>query len=156
MILIYGKVPGSFEICPGKVGNFLSSCREVKSARSGNTAPNAEHNLSTLNIQSGRRRGSMSGHSPWFFVLGIIVVDPFFIASQCDVKTPSDSVLGSYPWLWGVSKWLVESYSMILPILLALGTSLQQIFDLLIPTSTCCCSHLSKNDGSKVVHPIFF
>ena len=37
MILIYGKVPGSFEICPGKVGNFLSSCREVKSARSGNT-----------------------------------------------------------------------------------------------------------------------
>ena len=32
MILIYGKVPGSFEICPGKVGNFLSSCREVKSA----------------------------------------------------------------------------------------------------------------------------
>ena len=38
MILIYGKVPGSFEICPGKVGNFLSSCREVKSAHSGNTA----------------------------------------------------------------------------------------------------------------------
>ena len=37
MILIYGKVPGSFEICPGKVGNFLSSCREVKSAHSGNT-----------------------------------------------------------------------------------------------------------------------
>ena len=38
MILIYGKVPGSFEICQGKVGDFLSSCREVKSAHSGNTA----------------------------------------------------------------------------------------------------------------------
>ena len=37
MILIYWKVPGRFEICPGKVGNFLSSCREVKSAHSGNT-----------------------------------------------------------------------------------------------------------------------
>ena len=38
MILIYGKVPGSFEICPGKVRNFLSSYREIKSAHSGNTA----------------------------------------------------------------------------------------------------------------------
>ena len=37
MILIHGEVPGSFEICPGKVGNFLWSCREVKSAQSGNT-----------------------------------------------------------------------------------------------------------------------
>ena len=42
MILIYGKVPGSFEIWPGKVGNFLSSCREVKSAHSGNTGFKAE------------------------------------------------------------------------------------------------------------------
>ena len=41
MILIYGKIPGSFEICPEKVGIFLSSCREVKSARSGNTEAEA-------------------------------------------------------------------------------------------------------------------
>ena len=42
--------------------------------------PNAEHNLGTVNIWSGRRRGDMSGHSPWFSVLGIIVVDLFFVA----------------------------------------------------------------------------
>ena len=68
----------------------------------------------------------------WFSALGIIVVDPFFYRqSQCNVKTPSDSVFEaavhkqrnavqqlststrtepnfltseSFPWLWGVSK----------------------------------------------------
>ena len=33
----------------------------------------------------------------------------------------------SFLWLWGVSKWLVESLPMILPIILAFGTSLQQV-----------------------------
>ena len=42
--------------------------------------PNAEHNFGTVNIRSGRRRGGMSGYSPWFSALGVIVVDPFFVA----------------------------------------------------------------------------
>ena len=33
----------------------------------------------------------------------------------------------SFPWLWGVSKWLVESLLMILSIVLAFVTSLQQV-----------------------------
>ena len=33
----------------------------------------------------------------------------------------------SFPWLWSILKWLVESLPMILPILVAFGTSLQQI-----------------------------
>ena len=48
MILIYGKVSGSFEICPGKVGNFLSSCREVKSAHSGSTVINFRDQFSKV------------------------------------------------------------------------------------------------------------
>ena len=78
----------------------------------------------------------------------------FRCRSQCDVKTPSDSVFEaavhkqrnvvqypsastctesnflaseSVPWLWGVSKWLFKSLPMILPILLAFGTSLQWV-----------------------------
>ena len=41
---------------------------------------NAEHNLGTVNIRSGRQREGMSGYSPRFSALGIIVVDPFFVA----------------------------------------------------------------------------
>ena len=41
--------------------------------------------------------------------------EPNFLASE------------SFPWLWGVSKWLVESLPIILTILLAFGKSLQQI-----------------------------
>ena len=44
--------------------------------------PNAEHNLGTVNIRFCRRRGGMSGHSPWFSALGIFVVDPFFVAGH--------------------------------------------------------------------------
>ena len=74
--------------------------------------------------------------------------------SQCDVKTPFDSVFEtaahkqrnavrylsastrtepnflaseSFPWFWGVSKWYVESLPKILSILLAFSTSLQQL-----------------------------
>ena len=74
--------------------------------------------------------------------------------SQCDVKTLSDFVFEaavhklrnafqhlsaltriepnffaskSSPWLWGVSKWLIDSPPMILPMLLAFGTSLKQV-----------------------------
>ena len=43
---------------------------------------NAEHNLGTVNIRSGRRRGGMSEHSPQFSALSIIVVDPFFVAGH--------------------------------------------------------------------------
>ena len=41
--------------------------------------------------------------------------EPYFLASE------------SFPWIWGVSKWLVESLPMFLLILLAFGTSLQQV-----------------------------
>ena len=78
----------------------------------------------------------------------------FRCRSQWNIKTPSGSVFEAavhkqrnavqhllpstrtepdvlaselFPWLWGVSKWLVESLSMILTILLAFGTSLQQL-----------------------------
>ena len=44
--------------------------------------PNAEHNLGTVKIWSGRRRGGMSGHSPWCSALEIIVVDPLFVAGH--------------------------------------------------------------------------
>ena len=54
---------------------------------------NAEQNLGTVNIRSGHRRGGLLGHSPGFSALGIIVVNPFFVAGhKCDVKTSSDSV----------------------------------------------------------------
>ena len=43
---------------------------------------NAEHNLGTVNIRSGRRHEGMSGHSSWFSAFGIIVVDPVFVASH--------------------------------------------------------------------------
>ena len=44
--------------------------------------PNIEHNLGTVNIRSVRRREGMSGHSPSFSALDIIVVDPFFVAGH--------------------------------------------------------------------------
>ena len=120
---------------------------------------NAEHNLGTVNIRPGRRCRGMSGHSPWFSALGIIVVDPFFVAGHnAIVKTSSDSVFEAavhkkrnaiqhlldssrtepnflasepFPWFWGVLKWLFESLLMILRILLMFGTSLQQVIPLI-------------------------
>ena len=50
--------------------------------------PNAEHNLCTVNIQSGRWRRSMSGHSPWFSALGNIAVDPFFVGGHNAMQKP--------------------------------------------------------------------
>ena len=43
---------------------------------------NAAHNLGTVNIRCGRRRGGMSGHSQWFSALGMIIVDSFFVAGH--------------------------------------------------------------------------
>jgi len=40
---------------------------------------------------------------------------------------PNFFVSESFPWLSGVLKWLVESLSMILPILLAFNTSLREV-----------------------------
>ena len=43
---------------------------------------NAEHNLGTVNIRCGHRRGGMSEHSPWFSALEIIVVNLFLVAGH--------------------------------------------------------------------------
>ena len=55
-------------------GNFRIPSRKKKLV-----PRNAEHNLGTVNIRSGRRCGCMSRDYPWFFELGIIVVDPFYV-----------------------------------------------------------------------------
>ena len=44
--------------------------------------PNSEPDLGIVKIRSARRRGSMTRHFPRFPALGIIVVDPFFIAGH--------------------------------------------------------------------------
>ena len=89
-----------------------------------------------------------------FLRLGLSYWAHFRRRSQCDVKTlpysvheafvykqrnavqhlpaptrtePNFLASKSFPWLWDVSKWLVESLPMILSILLAFGTSLQQV-----------------------------
>ena len=93
--------------------------------------------------------------SPVYFCAWDYRSGPIFCRrSQCDVKTPSDSVFEaaihmqrnavqhlsvvtgmeptflaseSFPWLGGVSKWLVESLPIILRTLPVFVTSLQQV-----------------------------
>ena len=48
-----------------------------------------------------------------------IRTEPKFLASE------------SFPWLWDVSKWLVEPLSMLLPILLMFGMSFQKVMPLI-------------------------
>jgi len=43
---------------------------------------NTEHDIWTMNIRFGRRRGNIAGESPWFSALGIIVLNPCFVLTH--------------------------------------------------------------------------
>jgi len=48
--------------------------------------PNTQHEFFSMNIRLGCRCWSMARWSPWFPLLWIIIVDPFFITSDCTMQ----------------------------------------------------------------------
>ena len=126
-----------------------------------------------MNIRFGRRHGSMAGNSPMIFCTWDYRNEPIFRPqSQCDAESssvfafqaavhkqtnviqhlsastrtaPNFLASESFPWLWDVLKWLIESL-MIVPILFDFDKSLDQVMPSIL--------HL-RNLLSSIAMPVF-